>query len=101
VSIPPDSIRPEKAPASPAAGARVVLYGKPGCHLCEDMRALVDAALEGTGLSVTEVDITRDLEIFMRLRHDVPVLEIDGREVARHRITEPVLSAALRAAGVP
>lgn len=78
---------------------RVVLYAKPGCHLCEDMRALVDAALAGTGLAVDEIDITRDLELFVRFRHDVPVLEIDGREVARHRVSAAKVAAALTAAG--
>ncbi len=92
----------EPAPSGPAPSApRLVLYGKPGCHLCEDMRAIVDAVLEGTGVTVTEMDITRDLAIFARLHHDVPVLEIDGNEVARHRITAAALVAALEAAGIP
>lgn len=79
---------------------RVVLYSKPGCHLCEDMHALVRRVLQGTGVTVVELDITRDLETFVRFRHEIPVLEIDGREVARHRVTEPALLAALRDAGI-
>jgi hypothetical protein len=75
------------------------MYSKPGCHLCDDMRAIVDAVLEGSDLSVTEVDITRNLDVFLRFRHDVPVLEIDGREVARHRLTEATLLEALKASG--
>lgn len=87
-------------PASPPARPRVVLYGKPGCHLCEDMHTLVAAQLKGTGVAVTEIDITRDLALFERLRHDVPVLEIDGHEVARHRIAEAALVSALEAARI-
>jgi hypothetical protein len=82
------------------AGARVVLYGKPGCHLCEDMHAQLLRALDGTGVTVEVRDITTDLESFVRYRHDVPVLEIDGREVARHRVSDTLLGAALGAAGV-
>lgn len=100
------ALRPGRQPGRRPPGARydtavprIVLYGKPGCHLCEDMRALVDEALEGTGLTVEDVDITRDLELFVRFRHDVPILEVDGREVARHRTTATVLAAALTAAG--
>jgi hypothetical protein len=90
------SAMPEPAPTAP----RVVLYGKPGCHLCEDMRAIIDAVLEGNGITVTEIDITRDLALFVRFCHDVPVLEVDGREVSRHRTTKATLVAALRAAGI-
>jgi hypothetical protein len=90
---------PATSAAAPTA-PRVVLYGKPGCHLCEDMRAIVDAVLEGTGITVTEIDITRDLALFVRFCHDVPVLEVNGREVTRHRTTRATLVAAFRAEGI-
>jgi hypothetical protein len=80
--------------------ARVVLYGKPGCHLCEDMHALVRQALHGTGVSVAERNIALNLEDFVRYQHDIPVLAIDGREVARHRVSEEALTSALRVAGI-
>ncbi len=94
------------SPSEPgAAGAaaeadRVVLYSKPGCHLCEDMHALVCRALAGTGVAVTERNIALNLDDYARYRHDIPVLAIDGREVARHRITEAALVSALRVAGI-
>lgn len=80
--------------------SRVLLYTKPGCHLCDDMRDVLEAALRGTGIAVAERDIARDLDDYERYKHDIPVLMIDGREVARHRITEPALLAALRSAGL-
>ena len=83
-----------------AEANRVVLYSKPGCHLCEDMHAVVRRALAGTGVAVTERNIALNLDDYARYRHDVPVLVIDGREVARHRVTEAALVAALRASGL-
>lgn len=74
---------------------RVVLYTKPGCHLCEDMLDVVRPALRAAGLTLEERDITASLDDYLRYRYDVPVLVIDGREVARHRITASALSAAL------
>ena len=56
--------------------------------------------LEGSGLSVREVDITQDAALFERVQHDIPVLEVDGQEIARHRIAEPALVQTLRSAGV-
>lgn len=79
---------------------RVVLYTKPGCHLCDDMRDQLDAALRGSAEPVHAVDIAGDLDLYMRYRHDIPVLVIDGHEVARHRISDVELSKALAAAGL-
>jgi Glutaredoxin-like domain (DUF836) len=80
--------------------ARVVLYSKPGCHLCDDMRAVVNRALDGTGVPLSIHSIAADLDLFLRYQHDIPVLTIDGREVARHRVDEPTVRAALRSAGI-
>jgi hypothetical protein len=80
--------------------SRIVLFTKPGCHLCDDMRDQLSAALGDSGEAVQHVDIASDLDVYMRYRHDIPVLLIDGREVARHRITDQALVQALVAAGL-
>lgn len=79
---------------------RIVLYTKPGCHLCDDMRDQLASALRGAAEPVQLVDIAADLDIYMQYRYDIPVLLIDGREVARHRITDEALRGALLAAGL-
>ena len=79
---------------------RVLVYTKPGCHLCDDMLDLLRSALRHRGVSVAERNIALDLDDFERYKHDIPVLVIDGREVARHRIGEAALLAALDAAGL-
>jgi glutaredoxin len=79
---------------------RILVYTKPGCHLCDDMLDLLRVTLRGSGGSVTERNIALDLDDFERYKDDIPVLVIDGREVARHRISEPALHAALDAAGI-
>ncbi|HQZ38614.1 MAG TPA: hypothetical protein PLH72_06205 [Vicinamibacterales bacterium] len=65
----------------------------------------MSAAGQNTPARVPSLEVesgakTRDLETFVRLQHEIPVLEIDGHEVARHRITPPVLVAALEDAGI-
>jgi hypothetical protein len=65
---------------------RVLVYTKPGCHLCDDMLDLLRSALRTRGVSVTERNIALDLDNFERqtrsgARHR-------RREVARHRIGE-------------
>jgi glutaredoxin len=79
---------------------QLLIYTKPGCHLCDDMLDVLHRALRGSGVRVTERNIALDLDDFARYKHDIPVLVIDGREVARHRISEAALEAALEAAGL-
>ena len=52
----------------------LVLYGRPGCHLCDDARAV----LQRIGHPFDEVDITLDPVLFARYGERIPVLELDG-----------------------
>ena len=74
----------------------LTLYSKPGCHLCEDLRALLDELQEEYGFAITEIDISEDNELFARYRHDIPVLWRDGKEVARGRIGDRELVRLLK-----
>ncbi len=64
-----------------------VLYGRPGCHLCEDARVILDALLAdraGRGLTVRPVDersIEDDGDLQRRYAFTIPVLALDGREL--------------------
>lgn len=63
--------------------ARVVLYGKPGCHLCEEARAVVEQVCAGLGESFEEVDITSgpDAEALTRAYgEEIPVTFVDGEQ---------------------
>jgi glutaredoxin len=73
----------------------LTLYSKPGCHLCEDVRALLDELQPEFGFRLDEIDITRDADLFARYRYDIPVLMKDGKEIARGRITDRELIAGL------
>jgi glutaredoxin len=77
----------------------LTLYSKPGCHLCEDVRDLLDEVAGEFGLAVTTVDITTDEALFAAYRYEIPVVTCEGREVARGRIAEAQLLAALRRLG--
>jgi glutaredoxin len=70
--------------------ARVVFYTKPGCHLCEDARGLLDGWR--VDYDVIESDPRYDLR--------VPVIEVDGVVVAEAPIDERVLARALKKARV-
>ena len=91
---------PQKAAPGAAASRPVTvrIYTKAQCSLCEvARRALADI---GTRVSFTleVVDIRGSADTWVRYRHAVPVIEVDGREVARLRIDAVGLERELVAA---
>jgi glutaredoxin len=67
---------------------RVTLYGKPGCHLCDEARAVVAEVRRERPFDLVEVDITFDPGINRRYAERIPVLEVDGEEVFEY-VVEP------------
>ncbi len=59
--------------------ARIRLLSKPGCHLCDDARAVVEAVCADTGEAYDEVDITTDPELMEQYAEQIPVTFVDGR----------------------
>ena len=65
---------------------RLTLYTRPGCRLCEEMKAVIGRVRGQVACELDEVDISSDETLLRRYRHHVPVLLADGVEVARTRI---------------
>jgi hypothetical protein len=80
--------------------AVLTLLGKPDCHLCHVMADVARRATVGLQATVVERDVREDPSLHERYRNDIPVLLLDGGEVARHRVTEAELRARLLALGV-
>ena len=64
----------------------VTLYTRPGCHLCEDARALLQPLLREFGGTLREVDIDEDPELKERYGWDIPVIFLGGHKAAKHRV---------------
>lgn len=77
----------------------VTLYGKPGCHLCEELRERLEALRDECAFTVEEIDITKDPVLFDRYRYAIPVLWVDGVEIGRGRIDQAQLAERLRGVG--
>ena len=58
--------------------ARITFYTKPGCHLCDDARAVVEQVAEETGTAWIEVDISTDDELMREYGEQIPVTLVDG-----------------------
>jgi hypothetical protein len=58
----------------------LTLYGKPGCHLCEDARAAITEVQPEFAFVLTEVDVSTDPVLHRRYGERIPVLDVDGDE---------------------
>jgi glutaredoxin len=74
---------------------RVTLYSRPGCHLCDDARVLIEQVCAELGESYAEVSIADDADLERRFGHEVPVTFVDGRQHDFWRVDEARLRAAL------
>ena len=66
--------------------ARVVLYTKTNCGLCEKMKEQMALAHCDDLYTLEEFDIEKDAAAYAQYRYEIPVLCIDGREAFRHRL---------------
>jgi len=74
----------------------VTLYSRPGCHLCDDMKAVVERVARSVPLTLIVVDISTDAELEQRYGQEIPVLLIDGRKAAKYRVSEEELNKKLK-----
>jgi glutaredoxin len=76
----------------------VTLYTRADCHLCADTEALLARLAPVFGLVVEKVDIASDPRLEHEYRWAIPVVALDGRELARAPIRAAALEDALRQA---
>jgi glutaredoxin len=72
----------------------VTLYTRAGCHLCEVARGVVERVAAGRA-EVELVDIDTDPQLLERYTVRVPVVAVDGREIAEYEVDAAQLEAAL------
>ena len=71
---------------------RITLYGRPGCHLCDDARAILDRV----GEPYDEVNIEDDDDLHRRYLERIPVVAVDGDELFDFFVDEGALRARLQ-----
>ena len=74
---------------------RVTLYGRDGCQLSDEMRAVVERVARDLSFAVEEVDVDSDPSLVQAYGHDVPVLCINGRKAFKYRVDDRALRARL------
>jgi glutaredoxin len=68
--------------------SRYELLTRNECHLCDEMKAVLDRVFGELGVEYESVDVDRDELLIERYGHTVPVLLRDGRVVAKVRLSD-------------
>ena len=74
---------------------RLTLYGRPECHLCHDMRAVVEVVGSEVAFDLEQVDVDGDPALVAAYGHEIPVLVVNGRKAFKYRVTPAALRARL------
>lgn len=75
---------------------RLILYSRPGCHLCHVMLDDLAPVARRLGLEVAEVDVSEDPALVAAYGDDVPVLKLGADLVVRHRATRDEIAERLQ-----
>ena len=81
-----------------ADDARVVVYSRADCHLCEVAEQLVAEVCADTGDSWVRIEVDGDADLVERFTEQVPVTFVDGKQHDFWRVDERRLRAALEQA---
>jgi glutaredoxin len=73
----------------------VTLYGRPGCHLCNEARAALLRVRADVPFELREIDIDGDDELFKRYLERIPVVTLNGEELFEFEVDEAALRRRL------
>jgi glutaredoxin len=79
----------------PAGTPTVTLYGRPGCHLCDDALAVLQRLRAEIPFAVETVDIEHDAALLRAYLERIPVIALDGAELYDFHVDERDLRARL------
>ncbi|MGL5827020.1 MAG: glutaredoxin family protein [Nocardioides sp.] len=88
---------PSSSAAADGSAARVTLFGRVGCHLCDDARTVIERVCAELGETFAEIDIDTDPRLVEKYGAEIPVTLVDGRQHDFWRVSANRLRSALQA----
>jgi glutaredoxin len=73
----------------------VTLYSKPDCHLCDVVKQVISDVARRRRFRLEVRNILDDPQDHDRFKDAIPVVMVDGQEIARYRLRGHDLEAAL------
>jgi glutaredoxin-like protein DUF836 len=69
----------------------VTLYGRPGCHLCDEARESLRRVQTRVPFTLDDVNIESDDALHTRYLERIPVVSVDGEDVFDYEVDEDSL----------
>ena len=66
----------------------VVVYSKPGCHLCDVVKVQLETLRASHAFSLREVNILEDHEARQKIELEIPVVFINGKKAFKYYLDE-------------
>ena len=73
----------------------VVLYTRDGCSLCRTAKEVILAVRREVEFDFREVDIGWSGDLYEDYKHDIPVIEVDGKRAFKYRVDAAALKRSL------
>jgi thiol-disulfide isomerase/thioredoxin len=73
------------------------IYSRPGCHLCDEAKAVVESLRERYAVVLGTINVESSVDLENRYGPDIPVVLINGEEAFRHRVDRTELERKLKA----
>lgn len=80
-----------------APAPRITLLSRPGCHLCDEARSVIERVATDLGVGFEERDVTLSADDLAQYSEMIPVTFVDGVQHDFWRVSEQRLRAALTA----
>ena len=76
---------------------QVEIYSKPGCHLCEEAKAVLERVRRSLPFDLREINIEESPAHHERFKEEIPVIFINGKKAFKFRVDEKALRRYLSA----
>jgi len=83
---------------TPGSQFEVVVYSKPGCCLCDEVKSQLSNLQQTHGFEWREVNILEDPEAFAQFKEEIPVVFVNGRKAFKYHLDERAFLRRLQGA---
>jgi len=80
----------------PALAKDVIIYSRPGCHLCDEAKMVIRRVAARIPITLREINIDDDEDARARFKDEIPVVFIGGRKAFKYRVEESALIRLLK-----
>jgi glutaredoxin len=75
---------------------QIDLYSRPGCHLCDEAKAVIERVQHRFGLVLRVINIENDPELEHRHGEEIPVVYINGQKAFKYHVDEAELERKVK-----